>query len=71
MMNFGENSRMSHIRDRNIYLETDKLYEPLRIALRKSTVSQSPHLSELSSSRAGRSMRSLSPSEAETIVRLS
>ena len=72
---FNENSRMSRINDRNIYTNTDALYNPLRNALRKSTVSPSflspqNQLAEnrLSSSRIARNMRSLSPAETEIIV---
>lgn len=68
---------MSRIADHNIYLRTDNLYEPLRNALRKSTVSSS-FLSpqnytadnRLSASRIARNMRSLSPAETEMIVLL-
>ena len=61
---------MSQLKDRNIYLQTDQLYEPLRNALRKSSVSQSAITNELTNSRVGRNMRSLSPTEAELIVKL-
>jgi len=40
-MNSEELSRMSQLKDRNIYAHTDQLYEPLRNALRKSSVSHS------------------------------
>jgi hypothetical protein len=61
---------MSKIADHNIYLNTDNLYEPLRNALRKSTVSPS-FLSpqninaenRLSTSRITKNLRSLSPAE--------
>lgn len=66
----NETSRMSRIADHNIYLKTDNLYEPLRNALRKSTVSTSflspqNYMSDnrLSASRIARNMRSLSPAE--------
>jgi hypothetical protein len=75
MFTNNENSRMSRIGDHNIYLNTDNLYEPLRNALRKSTVSPnflSPqhHLNDnrLSMSRVAKNARSLSPAETEIIV---
>lgn len=76
MLGNNDASRMSRIADHNIYLNTDTLYEPLRNALRKSTVSSnflSPnhHMGDnrLSASRIAKNARSLSPAETEMIVR--
>jgi len=70
MSNFNTYSRMSKIADHNLYQSTDQLYEPLRTALRKSTISPlylSPqnHLKsqDLNASRVAKNMRSLSPAE--------
>ncbi len=60
-------SRMSKINDHNIYTDTDKLYEPLRNTIRKSTLSQNKLISSSalnnknSNSRVSKNMRSLSP----------
>ena len=67
-MSFVELWQMSQKREQNIYAQTDQLYEPLRNALRKSTVSQSLLFSDLKLSRVGRNLRSLSPAQAELIV---
>jgi hypothetical protein len=69
-------SRMSRLADRNLHPRTDNLYEPLRNALRKSTVSPnflSPQNNDnrLSASRVAQNMRALSPAETEIIVSLS
>jgi hypothetical protein len=75
MASFNEASRMSKIQDHNMYQETDNLYEPLRNAFRKSTVSQKHFLgstmmldNNLSTSRVTKNMRSFSPAEVESIV---
>lgn len=66
---------MSRILDHNIYRNTDNLYEPLRNALRKSTVSPnflSPQHyiadNRMTASRVAKNRRSLSPAETEIIV---
>jgi len=63
--------------DHNRFSSTDNLYEPLRNALRKSTVSPNflaPHPqlvdNRLSASRITKNVRSLSPAETEMIVTL-
>ncbi len=66
-------SRMSRLADRNVHPLTDNLYEPLRNALRKSTVSTnflSPQSNDnrLSASRIAQNVRALSPAETEIIV---
>jgi hypothetical protein len=73
----NSHSRMSRLTDRNVHPRTDNLYEPLRNALRKSTVSPtflSPHThshpdNRLSASRIAQNVRALSPAETEVIVR--
>lgn len=47
---------------------SSQLYEPLKNALRKSAVSQSHLIPDMTASRIGRNMRSLSPAEVEIIV---
>jgi hypothetical protein len=75
MFSNNEYSRMSRIADHNINIRTDNLYEPLRNALRKSTVSSNflapqNQLADnrLSVSRVAKNVRSLSPAETEMIV---
>ena len=67
-MTSQEHSRMTHLKDRRIHAQNDLLYEPLRNALRKSSVSHSLLLTSMSCSRVGKNIRSLSPLEAEIIV---
>lgn len=60
-------SRLSRLGDHNMFRNSDNLYEPLRNALRKSSVSHTNLMTgfgmqgDLTQSRVARNMKSLSP----------
>jgi hypothetical protein len=73
MIAFNQTSKIKQNNLIYIHPSTDQLYEPLRVALRKSTLSLSYLSTDKRSqygqiSPKGKKMRVLSPTEAENIV---